>query len=110
MAVYLTNRILKDIEVSNSIPFMPKESFEWCLKNEQLIKDSIKLELNDTAMRLFKRYISYGDWAEPHKGFVQKTAYFIGYRIIEKYINKGIPLEEICSLESEMVIKNKRIF
>jgi hypothetical protein len=101
MAVYLTNLIIKDIDVANSVPFMSKNSFEWCLKNEQLIKDSIKLELNDTTMRLFKRYISDGDWAEPPKGFVQKTAYFIGYRIIEKCRNKGMSLQEICSLESE---------
>jgi hypothetical protein len=110
MAVYLTNRIIKNIEVSNSIPFMPKSSFEWCLKNEQLIKDSIKLELKDTTSRLFKRYISDGSWAEPPKGFVQKTGYFIGYRIIEKCINKGMSLEEICSLESEMVVEKSEYF
>ncbi len=110
MAVYLTNRIIKNIEVSNSIPFMPKSSFEWCLKNEQMIKDSIKSELTDTTERLFKRYISDGSYAEPPVGFVQKTGYFIGYRIIEKCINKGIPLEEICSLESEMVIKKSEYF
>jgi uncharacterized protein YjaZ len=110
MAVFLTNRIIKNIEVSNSVPFMSKSSYEWCLKNEQLIKDSIKLELNETTMRLFKRYISDGDFAEPPIGFVQKTGYFIGYRIIEKCINKGMSIKEICSLESEMVIKKSEYF
>jgi uncharacterized protein YjaZ len=105
MAVYLTNRILKDLDISNSIPFMPKENFEWCMQNEQMIKNSIKTELNDTTMRLFKRYISDGSFAEPPAGFVQKTGYFIGYRIIEKCINKGMSVEEICSLNSESVIK-----
>jgi hypothetical protein len=51
MAVFLTIRIIKNIEVSHSIPFMSKNSFEWCLKNEQLIKDSIALELEDTTMQ-----------------------------------------------------------
>lgn len=110
MAVFLTNRIIKNIDVSNSIPFMPKNAFEWCLKNEQLIKDSIKWDLNDTTMRLFKRYISDGSFAEPPVGFVQKTGYFIGYRIIEKCINKGMTIEEICTLESEMVIKKSEYF
>jgi uncharacterized protein YjaZ len=110
MAVYLTNHIIK-IEVSNSIPFMPKNSFEWCMKNEQQIKDSIKLELNDTTQRLFKRYISDGaGFSEPPKGFVEKTAYFIGYRIIEKCIDKGMPVEEICSLGSEEVIEKSEYF
>ncbi|MBN1396747.1 MAG: hypothetical protein JXA06_01825 [Bacteroidetes bacterium] len=110
MAVFLTNRIIKNIEVSNSVPFMSKNSFEWCLNNEKLIKDSIKLELNDTTMRLFKRYISDGDFAEPPLGFVQKTGYFIGYRIIEKCFIKGMPIEDICSLDSEAVIKKSGYF
>jgi hypothetical protein len=110
MAVFLTTRIIKDIEVSNSVPFMSKESFEWCLKNEQVIKDSVKLELGDTTMRLFKRYISDGSFAQPPSGFVQKTGYFLGYRIIEKCINKGMSIEEICSLASDMVIKKSGYF
>jgi uncharacterized protein YjaZ len=101
---------MKDIEVSNSVPFMSKNSFEWCLKNEQLIKDSVKLELNDTTMRLFKRYISDGSFAEPPAGFVQKTGYFIGYRIIEKCTQKGMSIEEICSLDSETIIKKSEYF
>ena len=110
MAVFLTNLIIKNIDVSNSIPFMPQNAFEWCLKNEQVIKDSIKLELNDTTMRLFKRYISDGSLAAPPAGFVQKTGFFIGYRIIEKCINNGMTIEEICSLKSEMVIRRSKYF
>jgi hypothetical protein len=110
MAVFLTNQIIPHIEVSNSVPFMSKTSFAWCLKNEQLIKDSVRLELQDTTMRLFKRYISDGSFAEPPTGFVQKTGYFIGYRIIEKCIHKGMSIEEICSLDSEMVIKKSEYF
>ncbi len=110
MAVYLTNRIIKDIDVANSIPFMSQSSFEWCLKNEQAIKDSIRQELNDTTDRLFKRYIADGGFAEPPSGFVQKTGYFIGYRIIERCAKKGMSLEEICSLPSEAVIDKSDYF
>ncbi|MGA9118998.1 MAG: DUF2268 domain-containing putative Zn-dependent protease [Bacteroidota bacterium] len=110
MAVFLTTRILKDIEVSNCVPFMSKASFEWCLKNEQVLKDSIKLDLADTTMRLFKRYISDGSFAEPPAGFVQKTGYFAGYRIIEACISKGMSLEEICSLDSESVLRRSGYF
>lgn len=110
MAVFLTTRIMNDLKVSNAIPFMPKSSFEWCMKNEQLIKDSIQLELNDTSERLFKRYISDGSWAKPPVGFVEKTAYFIGYRMIEKCIAKGMSIEEVCSLPSEIVIEKSEYF
>jgi hypothetical protein len=110
MAVYLTTRILKDIKLSNAVPFMPESSFEWCMQHEQMIKDSICLELNDTTERLFKRYISDGSWAQPPKGFVEKTAYFAGYRIIEKCIARGMTLEEICALSSDKVIKRSGYF
>ena len=110
MAVYLTNQIINDIEVSNSVPFMSENSFDWCMENEQLIKDSIRLELNDTTMQLFTRYISDGSIAKPPKGFVQKTGYFVGYRIIEECVEKGMSLEEICSLDSEAVINKSNYF
>jgi len=110
MAVYLTNRIVKDLKVENSIPFMPENSFAWCMENEETIKDSIKLELNDTTTRLFVRYISDGSFAKPPEGFVQKTGYFIGYRIIETCIDKGLTLEEICSLDAQSVIDSSHYF
>jgi len=110
LAVYLTNQIIKNIEVSNSVPFMPEESFEWCIENEQLIKDSIKLDLNDTTMQLFTKYISDGSFAKPPEGFVQKTAYFTGYRIIEECVKKGMTIEEICSLNSESIIDKSEYF
>lgn len=110
MAVYLTNQIIDNIEVSNSVPFMPEESFNWCIANEQLLKDSIALELNDTSMQLFTRYISDGSFAKPPEGFVQKTGYFAGYRIIEACINKGMELEEICEMPSEEIIEKSDYF
>jgi uncharacterized protein YjaZ len=80
------------------------------MENEQLIKDSLLHELNDTSMQIFIRYIADGSFAEPPEGFVQKTAYFAGYRIIEECIKNGISLEDICSLDSETVILESAYF
>jgi uncharacterized protein YjaZ len=111
MAVFLTNLIIKDLKVSNSIPFMPEKSFEWCIENEEIIRDSIKLELNDTTMQLFKRYIADGEgFSKPPKGFVEKTGYFTGYQIIRRCIDRGMKLEEICSLSSDEVIRKSEYF
>lgn len=110
MAVYLTTQIIDDIEISNSVPFMPEESFEWCMTNEQLIKDSITLDLNNTTFQIFTKYISDGSFAEPPEGFVEKTAYFAGYRIIESCVEQGMPIEEICSLDSKTVIGESNYF
>jgi len=110
MAVYFTNQIIDDIEVSNSIPFMSESSFNWCIENEQLIKDSIGLELNDSSMGVFQRFISDGRPAKPPEGFVQKTGYFAGYRVIEECIKKGMKPEEICRLKSEEIIERSGYF
>ena len=110
MAVYLTTQILEDLGLKNAIPFMPEASVDWCMEHEQLIKDSIQVELEDSTQQLFFRYISDGSIANPPKGFVQKTAYYIGYRIIETCIERGMRLEEICSLDTKTVIKKSGYF
>lgn len=83
---------------------MPESSVKWCFDNEQLIKDSIKTELNDTTYNCLKKFIADGSVSAPPKGFVEKTGYFAGYRIIEACIKKGIKLEDICSLNSDSVL------
>jgi uncharacterized protein YjaZ len=110
MAVYLTTLILEDLGLSRAIPFMPESSVEWCTENEQQIKDSIKLELNDSVNQIFFRYISDGSIADPPEGFVQKTAYFAGYKIVKACIDQGMKLEEICLLDSESVIDKSGYF
>jgi uncharacterized protein YjaZ len=110
MAVYLTTLIIKDIGLSKAIPFMPESSVKWCFENEHLIKTSIKTELNDTTFTGLKKFIADGAVASPPKGFVEKTGYFAGYRIIEACIKKGMKLEEICSLNSDTVIAKSGYF
>jgi len=110
MAVYLTTLILKDLGLSHAIPFMPPSSVDWCIENEQQIKDSIQLELNDSGNQIFFRYISDGSFADPPEGFVQKTAYFAGYQIIKACVDQGMKLEEICLLDSESVIDKSGYF
>ena len=110
MAVYLTIQILKGIELNNAIPFMPESAVEWCSKNEQLIKDAIQPELNDTSNSFIVKYIADGSFANPPEGFVEKTAYYAGFRIIESCIEKGMSLEEICALDSKAVIEKSKYF
>ncbi len=110
MAVYLTTLIITGLELKNAIPFMSGSSVEWCFKNEQLIKDSIQSELNDSSENFIYKYIADGSIAKPPEGFVQKTAYFTGYRVIEACIEKGMDLEEICLLNSDSVIAKSGYF
>lgn len=110
MAVYLTTLVIKDHGLSESIPFMPESSVKWCFDNEKLIKASIITELNDTTFNCLKKFIADGPVSMPPPGFVEKTGYFAGYRIIESCIKKGMKLEEICSLSSDSVIVKSGYF
>lgn len=111
MAVYLTTLVMNDKGIENAIPFMPASSFEWCLSNEQKIKDSIIVDLNDTTMYSMKKYIADGiGFSTPPPGFVEKTAYFAGYQVIKACVEKGMKLEEICALTSEEVITKSGYF
>ena len=105
MAVYLTTLTLPGYGLAKSIPFMPESSVDWCFKNETKIKEAIRPELRDTTFNSMKKFIADGDIATPPAGFVEKTAYFAGYRIVESCIKKGISLENLCSLNADSVIK-----
>ncbi|UCH13878.1 MAG: hypothetical protein JSV22_12325 [Bacteroidales bacterium] len=109
-AVYFTTQILEDMELLKAIPFMSEASVKWCLDNEQIIKDSLYADLNDSTDEFMYKYIADGDFATPPDGFVQKTAYFAGCRIIENCINKGMKLEELCSLNSDEIIERSGYF
>lgn len=110
LAVYLTTLIDEKYELKKAIPFMSEESVNWCSENEQLIKDTIQVELEDSGDQIFTKYISDGKLATPPQGFVQKTGYYIGYQIIEACIKKGMTLEEICSLDSKTIIDQSGYF
>jgi uncharacterized protein YjaZ len=110
-AVYMTTLTISDLGIFNSIPFMPASSFKWCLDNENSIKDSIQSDFSDTTSGFLYRYIADGiGFSKPPKGFVEKTGYFVGYQIIKTCIDKGMKLEEICSLTSAEIIKKSGYF
>ena len=110
LATYLSTQIVKDLELLEAIPFMPESSVNWCLENEQLLKDSLLVDLEDTTQQFMLKYIADGDFATPPDGFVQKTAYFAGSRIIEACIQKGLTIEEISSMKSQEVIEQSGYF
>ena len=105
MAVYLSQLFLKNSSIREIIPFMPESTVDWCMENEKLVGDSIYNDLKMTGDALYAKYISDGSFASPPEGFPAKTAYFTGYRIIEKCVAKNIPVTELCSMSSEEVIE-----
>lgn len=111
IAVYLTGKLIDDIEPSRSVPFMSAESFEWCIANETLIRKAIHKDLDIGFEAFMKRYIADGKgFAEPPPGFVEKTAYFIGYKIVEACVKKGYPIDLICEMDADTVIRTSGYF
>ena len=110
VAVYITMLLVDSLQLKQAIPFMPESSVDWCFEHETMLKDSILSDLAMTHDDLYLKYISDGSIAKPPAGFVQKTAYFAGYRIIESCINRGMKLEDICLLDSKSVIDKSGYF
>jgi uncharacterized protein YjaZ len=110
-AVYLTTLSISSIEISDAVPFMPSSSFKWCLDNESAIKDSVQSDFENSKCDFIRKYIADGKgYSNPPNGFVEKTGYFVGYRIIKACIDKGLKIEEICSLSSAEIIKKSGYF
>lgn len=110
-AVYMTTLTDNSIEISNAIPFMPASSFSWCQENEISIKDSVRIDFENTKCDFISRYIADGEgYSNPPKGFVEKTGYFIGYKIIKACIDKGMKPEDICELSSDEIISKSGYF
>ena len=89
---------------------MPRENVDWCMDNEQKIITQIVPDLNKAGIRIDKQYIAGGEgFAEPPPGFPEKTGYYIGYRIIEKCMERGISLSELCRMDSETMIQKSGV-
>lgn len=84
---------------------MPKESIDWCMKNERQIIDSISLDIDKNGLEISKKFIAGGEgFATPPIGFPEKTGYYLGYRIIEECMANGLCLTDICQMDSETVL------
>jgi uncharacterized protein YjaZ len=111
IASYLPIVLFENSSIHDGLWMMSNEAIDWCTDHEQDIKDSIMIELNDGGLNTVKRYIAGGaGFATPPKGFPEKIGYYVGYRIIQSCINKGIPLSEICSLNAQTVINRSGYF
>lgn len=105
IASYFPILLSKEYSMYNGLWMMPKENVDWCRNHEQQIVDSVLKDFDKNGLAIQKKYIAGGEgFANPQKGFPEKIGYYIGYRIIEKCLDKGISLLEICNLDSKTII------
>ena len=75
-----------------------------------LLKPQLKPSFADTTFNCLKKFIADGSVSTPPEGFVEKTGFFTGYRVIDACIKKGIKLEDLCSMNSDSVIAQSGYF
>lgn len=101
----------KENSIYNGLWMMPKENVDWCKGNESRIINVLLPELEKKGLDIEKKYIAGGEgFANPPEGFPEKIGYYIGYRIIENCLNKGISLSEICKMDSQTIINLSKFF
>jgi hypothetical protein len=110
VACFFPTLVDKNASIYEGLWMMPRPAVDWCIENEKLIVETIKQDLNKGGLEIEKKYICSGaGFATPPEGFPEKTAYYLGYHIIEKCL-KEISLKELCSMDSDEVIAKSRFF
>ena len=103
--------VSRNYSIYEGLWMMPRENIDWCRQHEPEIIDSIRMDLDKQGMEISKKYIAGGEgFARPPRGFPEKTGYYLGYRLIEKCMDKGMALSDICILDSKAVMDSSGVF
>lgn len=108
-ASYFPRLIFKNLSIYDALWTMSKDAVTRCMRNEKLVKETIGKDLEERGMEIYRKYVMGGSWANPPKGLPEKTAYYVGYRIIEN-CSKNMPIKGICSLGVDGIISESGYF
>ena len=109
IACYYALLLSGDATIHDAL-WMLNDNVEWCINNEDKIIEAVIPFLNGNSELGKKYFYAGGRRAEPPEGFPEKTGYYLGYRIVESCLNKGISLEELCSLDAQTIIYKSSLF
>ena len=108
-ASYFPELIFENLSIYDALWAMPKDAVTRCMRNERLVKEIIGKDLEERGMEIHRKYVMGGSSADPPKGLPVKTAYYVGYRIIEN-CSKNISTKEICSSSIDNIISKSGYF
>jgi uncharacterized protein YjaZ len=109
IACYFPLLMSSDYTIYDSLWMMPKNDVDWCVENQDRIIEVISKHLDGSGMDIDKMFYIGGEHAEPPEGFPQKTAYYVGYRVIESCICKT-SIQEICKTKADGIIAESSVF
>jgi len=110
IACYFLKIVSNRATAYDALWMMPKKAVDWCAAHEDTIKAVMSAEWNGDNAQAQKRFINGGYLASPPSGIPEKTGYYVGYRIIDACLKKGMTLEELCGQGSQAVIDGSGFF
>ena len=108
-ACYINNKFFKGNETVAESLYYSEEDYQYCLKNEQEIFQTIKEIYKSTDRDTVNSFANRG--IRLREDYPTAIGYFIGYRIVEEYVKRNGPdsWKEIYDLVPESVLKESRI-
>ena len=104
IACNVTKMVFENSSIYDALLMMPKRAVDWCMENEELIKTTMRKELEKSNLDVKKKFYMGGVSAENRPaGFPEKTAYYVGYLIIESCLEKA-SLKEVCALPADSLL------
>jgi hypothetical protein len=108
-ASYFPRLIFENLSIYDALWAMQKDAVTRCVKNERLVKETIRKDLEERGMEIHRKYVMGGSWANPPEGLPEKTAYYVGYKIIENCL-KNMSVKDICSSGVDGIISESGYF
>ena len=108
-ASYFPRLIFRTLSIYDALWAMPRDAVTRCMRNERLVKETIGKDLEERGMEIHRKYVMGGSGANPPRGLPEKTAYYVGYRIIEN-CSKNMSLKDLCSLDVDGIISESGYF
>jgi len=101
--------VFPECSIYDALWMMPKEAIDWCMKNENQLKDHMSKDLEKGGIEIIRKYFIAGSLSNPPEGFPNQTAYYVGYKVIEECLKK-VSLKKFLSLAVDDVISSSKYF
>jgi len=110
LSTYFSRMMFPDYPFSSHLFFTSAE-LEWCQRNEWFLKREIRPYLQSLDSDIINRYFFFND-SKKDKWFPDRVGYFVGYRIIEEYLENEytLTISDLISESPQEIVRMSRYF